>query len=525
MSFWERYRSRALAGIALLYLAAQFPLWGYLTDDTYIHLVYANNLLLGRGWVFNPGEPSYGSTSPLWVLLLAPFAGGEAAGLLAARLLAIGAGLTAIPVFHRLASRAIRRESLRLLATLCFATEIWFLRWSASGMESSLAVLALLLFFNFLAAAPQRAGGVFTVGLLAGLAGLVRPEYYLLIGMFLGLAMFSQRWRHRLGPLLLGLALPLLPWLLFAHFELGGLIPSTAAAKSRAGQGLDHLLLQTWRLLKTPLSSQAALLLTAGLGALACLLGGRCRRPLLSAATERPGRFRFYALLATLWGLGLPAVFLWRDVQMISRYLLPVTPLLPLAAFYFLDYWADHRPALLRLAPLLLLLHLGPNAWLYTTRVQPYTQRFSADLETSLGQIADYLNHRVLPGTRVAAPDIGLLGLRSGCRIVDLGGLIHPEIAALWHEVGYDSMLVNLSFLALRDADFLVDRHAEAGRLTGVTPEGRVLMPIIHRPVRGLGLRNPEPLRYTLYRIGPVPSTATDEPVLDLEPSRPNNEQ
>ena len=502
MSIPAGHARRYLLAIGLLYLLAQWPLWGYVTDDTYIHLVYARHLLLGEGWVFNVGEPSYGSTSPLWVLLLAPFASGEAAGLLAARLLAILAGLVSIPVFYQLAARGIRRESLRLMATLLFATEIWFLRWSSSGMESSLAVLLLLAVFERLAAAPLQRSGVFGIGLLAGLAALVRPEFYLLDVILPGLALFSARWRRRLPALLLGIALPLLPWLIFARLELGAFLPSTAAAKSQGWQGMGHVVLQTWRLLKVPLSGQAALLLTAGLGLAACLLGGRCRRPLFRRE-EHAGRFRFYALVALVWGLGLPVVFLVRDVQVISRYLLPVTPLLPLAAVYFLDYWADRHPRVLALAPVLLALHLGPNLWLYVTRVQPYGRAFGQDLESSLGRIADYLALRAPAGSRVAAPDIGLLGLRSDCRIVDLGGLIHPEMAELWHRIGYDEMVRTLAFLERQPADYLVDRAPEAGRLAGRMPDGRVLLPLVSRPVRGLGLRKPEPLVYTLYRIGP----------------------
>jgi len=493
---------RYLIAIGLVYLLAQWPLWGYVTDDTYIHIVYARHLLLGDGWVFNLGEPSYGSTSPLWVLLLAPFASGEAAGLLAARLLSIGAGLLAIPVFYRLAARAIRREDLRLAATLLFATEVWFLRWAASGMETSLAVLVLLTLFERLAAAPYRGGGVFTVGLLAGLACLLRPEFMLLAVLLLGLALASPRWRRRFLPLAAGTLLPLLPWLLFAEWQFGTLLPHTAAAKSGSWQGLGHLVLQAGRLLRVPLSSQGALLLLAGIGLATCLLGGHCRRPLLGWA-EQPGRFRFYALVGLLWGLGLPAAFLARDVQVISRYLLVVTPLLPLAALYFLDTWAERRPALLRLLPLLLLLHLGPNLGLYLTRVVPYARHFGEDLESSLGRIADYLALRAPAGSAVAAPDIGLLGLRSDCRIVDLGGLIEPRIGALWQRMGYEAMLDSLAFLSVAPADFLVDRGPSAARLAGRRPDGRVLLPLISREVRGLGLRNPQPVYYTLYRIGP----------------------
>jgi len=506
---------RYLIAIGLLYLLAQWPLWGYVTDDTYIHLVYARHLLLGDGWVFNPGEPSYGSTSPLWVLLLAPFASGEAAGLLAARLMAVGAGLLAIPVFYRLAARSLRSETLRLTATLLFATEVWFLRWAASGMETSLAVLILLALFEHLAAAPYR-GGVVVIGLLAGLACLVRPEFYLLAALLLAAALLSARWRRRWLALAVGTALPVIPWLLFAEWQFGEALPHTAAAKSGDWQGLGHLLVQTGRLLRVPISSQAALLAVAGLGLGTCLVGGRCRELLRGrhqlAGAAASGRFRFYAALGLAWGLALPAAFLARDVQVISRYLLIVTPLLPLGAMVCFELWSERRPGLLRLLPLLILLHLGPNLALYATRVLPYARRFSADLDSGLGRIADYLALRAPAGSWVAAPDIGLLGLNSDCRIVDLGGLIHPEIGALWHAMGYEAMLDSLAFLRLRPADYLVDRAPVAGRLTGRRPDGRVLLPLLSREVRGLGLRAPQSVVYTLYRIGPPGAAAAPVP-------------
>jgi hypothetical protein len=45
-----------------------------LIDDVYITLRYALNLLHGEGMVFNPGEPVYGASSPLYALLLSGIA-------------------------------------------------------------------------------------------------------------------------------------------------------------------------------------------------------------------------------------------------------------------------------------------------------------------------------------------------------------------------------------------------------------------------------------------------------------------
>ena len=41
---------------------------GYVTDDTYIHLRYVQNLLTRGEFSFNPGVSTYGATSPLWIL-------------------------------------------------------------------------------------------------------------------------------------------------------------------------------------------------------------------------------------------------------------------------------------------------------------------------------------------------------------------------------------------------------------------------------------------------------------------------
>src|SRR5690242_1575132 len=66
-----RIEKFGLAVALLLALALMWPVRGYLTDDTFIHLQYARNVATGRGFVFNAGEPVYGSTSPLWVALIA----------------------------------------------------------------------------------------------------------------------------------------------------------------------------------------------------------------------------------------------------------------------------------------------------------------------------------------------------------------------------------------------------------------------------------------------------------------------
>ena len=97
-------RTEQIALLLALALAAalMWPVRGYLTDDTFIHLQYARNLATGHGFVFNPGERVYGSTSPLWVALLADAMMLGVDGILAARVIGAVATLASVLLFFQL---------------------------------------------------------------------------------------------------------------------------------------------------------------------------------------------------------------------------------------------------------------------------------------------------------------------------------------------------------------------------------------------------------------------------------------
>src|SRR4051794_36084239 len=67
---------------------------GFPLDDAWIHAQFARNLASGFGLSFNPGEPSAGSTSPLWTAIVAigMFFGLAAPASAAVFGLALGAG-------------------------------------------------------------------------------------------------------------------------------------------------------------------------------------------------------------------------------------------------------------------------------------------------------------------------------------------------------------------------------------------------------------------------------------------------
>ncbi len=495
MSAFDR---RGLLFVLATFVILQVPLWDYVTDDTYIHLVYARNVMQGEGWSFNPGEPSYGSTSPLWIFLLAPAAGTETSGLVAARVWGILAALASIWIFSILAGRFIRDQWLRLAALLLFATEVWFLRWTASGMESPLVALMLLLIFERASAEPETRREFLWLGLLTGLAAMTRPEFYLLVLVLPGLALLNSRWRRGWLPLVLGAALPVATWLIFAKLHIGSFLPSTASAKVETTSDFTTVVAHAWKVLRILISSQGALLLVVGLGFLGVLANS------LRGAELRRRSWTFFGILSAVWSILFLAAMLRGGVAMVSRYLLPVTPLVPLAAFFFLDRWVERRPSFKILAVAVVLLTLAPNLWLYQSKVLPHARHFTEDLKGVLGGMADYLRETAPPGSAVAIPDIGIMGYRSGLRVLDLVGLTQPEISEYWHRHGYDEMLGGLDFLQFGEAQYFIDRDQEAGRFLGLEARGRRLVPLMEEQVRGLGIARSDTFTYTLYRIDPL---------------------
>jgi hypothetical protein len=177
-----RFERVSLAGALALAFALLVPLRHYITDDTFIHLQYAQRLAQGHGLVFNVGERVYGCTSPLWVVLLA---GGMALGLpglAVARALGLIATLGSVWLFFQLARRTLATPEIRGLATLTWAGHAWMLRWAVSGMETPLAAaLTLAGFVSFASREDERPA---LTGTLWALAALTRPEVAFLLALW-----------------------------------------------------------------------------------------------------------------------------------------------------------------------------------------------------------------------------------------------------------------------------------------------------------------------------------------------------
>lgn len=407
---------------------------GFPLDDGWIHQTYARNLAETGQWAYVPGEVSAGSTAPLWTLLLAAGYLLNIPYLWWTYFLGIGClvwvGWVGMLLWQELwPERAAQGWITGVVLVLS-----WPLLWAAgSGMET-LFFLALSLSLLVLYVRPGPSG--VRLGLLGGLLVLVRPEGIILL-LLLVAGLLTRREARVLVSFLGVLFLLLLPYFVVNLSLSGQLWPNTLYAKQAEYATLQlrplpfrfvHLLFFSlggpemgWRGM-----SGAHLLLLPGL-----LLAG------WQALRADWSRRRMWYTVPLLWAGGHVLAYAWRlpVTYQHGRYLWAA---LPVWILYGLCGWGTllvgmkarwgHRGRLLgRVAFLsfflLLFLFLGLGADAYATDV--------AFIEEEMVAVARWLRENTEPDALIAAHDIGAIGYFGRRPLLDLAGLVSPEVVPL----------------------------------------------------------------------------------------------
>jgi hypothetical protein len=402
-----------------LYLgkAGQF---GFPLDDAWIHQTYARNLGLHGTMAFTPGQPSTGSTSFGWTLLLAAgywlkipffwwtyFLGGTfavATALIAARLAEDYFGSFRNPV---------------IVAVVCLLE--WHLAWAVlSGMEIGLFTFLVLLFFLLLDQdrSPLLLGG------LVGLIVLVRPEGILFAAIYGFKLIFTgqRQIKHivRDGAVfLLAFSIITSPWIAFNLAYSQRPFPNTIAAKLMQ-YGYPWSL---WKSLKyiwdvfIYFLNGPLLLLVPGTGF--------CVYNSVKTGNTRPlYPLAWSLILIGLYALTVPAIY---DH---GRYLMPILPFIIIHGVQGLDQLLNrflHKPLLrsaiwLSQGAMVLLLWVnGASDYAYRTQL----------FEIVHVPAAEWINAHTPQETVIATHDIGIIGYYTERQIVDLAGLVTPEIVPM----------------------------------------------------------------------------------------------
>jgi hypothetical protein len=400
---------RVILALLWLILVAVFVqrLRGRSFDDFFITYRYAQNLVEGNGFVFNPGERVFGTTAPGMGLLLA-------AGHVVSRIpihwlgtLSTGAALLALALLLlREAEARDRWMEVAIGGTLLVANT---LLWACHGAEGPVVLALLLLAARLGEDRPEIAG------LIVGFAVWCRPDAVLgagLLGILLWKAGRRIPWRYGVvAALAVGVGMAA-AWGYF-----GQIVPNTWAAKQAHAAGLDPGAATTGR----DFWLAAVPLLRRHLGLLfpvVLLLGAVGQVPLYRPA-GRPGRLLvFYAgCLAVAYPL--------LGVSFAPWYAIPVAVTLLLGVGFSIGIVARSTARFSKLAALLLLasvtVSIVPEAVSWY-RSAGFPLHFEGYRAAGL-----WIRWDARPGDAIAFVEIGTLAYFSERPVEDLMGLVTPR--------------------------------------------------------------------------------------------------
>ena len=438
----------------ILLLAAALSVGGYLVvsavtyrvgfplDDSWIFQTYARNLAMRGEWAFLPGQPSGGSTAPVWSALLslgfrihlAPYAWTYIVGGLLLALLAV-------ETEYAMRQQVEQYRGVIPWAGLLMIFE-WHMAWSAvSGMETLLHSLLVLTVIVSLLRKPVPWA---FLGILVGLSVWVRPDGLTLLGPVFFAAVFGEKsWGKRgraVVSALVGFGALFLVYILFNLLLAGTALPTTFYAKQA-----EYI---SWQ--QTPFVTRivnVSLRFLAGTAMM--LLPG-----FVISTVDAVRRKEWGRVAGVLWVLGYLGLYLLRlPAYQHGRYIMPAMPV-----FIFIGlmgfYRAFRMPVqnrVLRLVRLAWQIAIGMFCiafWLVGAQYYGQDVRF---IESEMVDTAVWVEKNTPPDALIAAHDIGALGYFGKRELVDLAGLISPDVVPLFNDDDHLS-----AYIAAQGVQYLI---------------------------------------------------------------------
>lgn len=411
-------------------------------DDVYIHFQFSKNLAQGNGFSFNAGDPTPGSTSPGWTLLITFFYLFIKDHLLIAKVLSgIFYILSGIASYF-LGEEVFKSKKWALL-TAVFVVLNGRLAWSAlSGMEITLftflVILTLLFYF--------KKKNQYLIALILGIASTIRPEGYLIFAFYFitktlrsfGSAQDKSFRSHRstrsfrsfqslIISILIFLAI-IAPYLLFSYNTTGNLLPNTFVAQSIAGASLafkaKSAALYLFRYCYLLLTDNPILALALPLGIY----------NLFKSIKKGQGKYLFFILIAI--GFPLIASITAPNLRHHGRYIIPLIPFYAIIGLTGTrSIIRKHKPKRLRIRLSLSKSTKILSLLIITSYQIIFLFNWSSTFGWNVKNINDmhvYLGNWAKENTQedsvIALNDIGAIAYISQREIIDTIGLVSPDV-------------------------------------------------------------------------------------------------
>ena len=395
---------------------------GFPLDDAWIHQTYARNLVEHGSWSFIPGVVSGGSTSPLWTMLLSP-------GFLSSGnfyfywTLAISAALfmgLIVLVCQSYQNIFPENNWIQMIVLGLIVGLEWHLQWAAaSGMET-IAYSFVIVLIAFLS--TRRKLKWWLIGIVIGLLLWIRPDGLTIIGPIAFIVLDRIIKKQFNARILAQFAVPfvfaLAGYFLFNYMTTGQVFPNTFYAKQMEYAELIEIPLMTRICTEfSPLWVGVCLFLIPGF--------------IYSFAASIKQK-DMVVLGFSLWVIGYVVLFAVRlpVIYQHGRYIIPVIPLFILFGYYGtrkliarLNNPRKNRFASVAVFGLLLTISIA----FYTKGIMAYQTDLEV-IDTFMVQPANWIKANTTSDAVIAVHDIGAMGFFAQRNLLDLAGLVNPEV-------------------------------------------------------------------------------------------------
>ncbi|RPI19643.1 MAG: hypothetical protein EHM58_01180 [Ignavibacteriae bacterium] len=444
--------------LTFAYLSSEYIItdhqFGVPLDDSYIHYRFAENLSHGYFFHYNIGEPTPGTTSPLWVVILTvPFLFSKSAILIYS--IAVSSIFFLLTCFqvYKLSKRIGFNENYAMLAvflTLISGRLLWA---SLSGMEVTLFSFITLVIVNSFIGELEKKKISYSTGILLGISALVRPEAYLfaLIYFITVIILFKNDLRTNYRNILFSFVFFILiisPYPIFCYINTGGLLPNTFQGQKGGLRYIpDIIFLREAGKIFFKDNVFILLLMFTSIGYF-----------LFTLVKSRPEK---KLLLLNLWIVLLPAclTFLLPKNNHHGRYLIPLLPFINILSVYILvkgiEFCKKRKPGILAcrnafVIALFLLSFAGVVHYGY------YIAMNVDNINDQHLNVARWVEKNLPEEKIIALNDIGAISYITDKRIIDMEGLVTPDILKIRKTEPANQSKNFIKYLKDNDVNYLI---------------------------------------------------------------------
>lgn len=436
-------------GISIYYVAYQKIKNGFFSfplDDPWIHLQFAKNIIeYGAYSYFKDQVITSGSTSPLYTFLVALFFVLIKNEFILSYLIGILFFVLMVYFFFKLNKLEFNSGYVGLIIGLLLATQPKLGLISVSGMETTMFIFFLIASIYF-----YRTGNFLVTGLLAGLSLWVRPEGIILILIIL-VDLFLKKYYFKTKPndnyfhqkkvilILVPIGILTVCYFLFNYLLSGDLFPNTYRAKLAYYFGSDRINFLKRDVLDYFTSKEFTPVWITFLLALIFIIR--------DIVKKQDNKFLIYIFFVSsfllVYFIQLPFT------HRFGRYLMPIIPFYLMISIYgfkeILIYLHNRsKKDQSKLLNAVYFIIPGLILILSLTQIQKnadeiaFTGKYHVDRHIKIGK---WIKENTKEDDIIATHDIGAIAFYSDRKIIDMVGLVNPEVIEHLNDKNFSNYL------------------------------------------------------------------------------------